>query len=69
MKFEEVDSKSNVFRAASIMSVLTVFFVMVASLTRQYGFLYLAMLCFFITLIYCIGICDLITAKEEDNDS
>ena len=68
MKFEEIDSKTNVFRAASIMAVLTVFFVMVASLTRQYGFLYLAMLCFFITLIYCIGICDLI-AEEEDNNS
>ena len=52
---------------ATILSVLTVFFMMVASLTHQYAFLYIAMLCFFIALIYCIGICDLIAA-EDDND-
>ena len=69
VNFEEIDSQSNVCRVASILSVLTVFFIMVASLTQQYAFLYLAMLCFFITLIYCIGICDLISAEDEDNDS
>ena len=69
-RFEEIDSKTNVCRVASIMSVLTVFFVMVAALTKQYGFLYIAILCFFITLTYCIGICDLLAAEEdEDNDS
>jgi hypothetical protein len=67
-RFEEIDSKSNICRVASILSVLTVFFTIVASITQECGFLYLAMLCFLITLIYCIGICDLIAAEEDDND-
>ena len=68
MRFEELDSKTNVCRVAFITTVLTVFFVMIAVMTRQYGFLYLAMICFCIAFIYCLGMYDLMISDDEDND-
>jgi len=65
---EEYDNevKKNIYPMAMMMAILTIFFVFIAALSRDYRFLYLAVLTLLLSQGYCIGICNL--SKSEDDE-